>query len=185
MPDETKPAFAVLSGRLAEALGHEKDALDDYKFAVGSTDRQAAARAKLLEIALKQKRNEISREDALRELETLAMIWRGDATEVKTLQMLAQIYDDTGHYAESLEASRISSPEVYTRPEILTWKGKKYRVYKGVNLCDETRTTVPGGPALPRIAAINLVSENQKKEASTSTAGQRGTESEEKDRRLR
>jgi tetratricopeptide (TPR) repeat protein len=109
MPDETKPAFAVLSGRLAEALGHEKDALDDYKFSVGSTDRQAAARAKLLEIALKQKRNEISREDALRELETLAMIWRGDATEVKTLQMLAQIYDDTGHYAESLQAVRTAT----------------------------------------------------------------------------
>lgn len=30
--------------------------------------------------------------------------------------------------AESLEASRVSSPEVYTRPEILEWKGKKYRV---------------------------------------------------------
>jgi tRNA (guanine37-N1)-methyltransferase len=30
--------------------------------------------------------------------------------------------------AESLEASRVSSPEVYSRPEILTWKGKKYRV---------------------------------------------------------
>lgn len=32
--------------------------------------------------------------------------------------------------AESLEASRVSSPEVYTRPEVLTWKGKKYRVPK-------------------------------------------------------
>jgi len=31
---------------------------------------------------------------------------------------------------ESLEASRISSPEVYTRPEILVWKGKKHRVPK-------------------------------------------------------
>ncbi len=30
--------------------------------------------------------------------------------------------------AESLERSRVSSPEVYTRPEILVWKGKKYRV---------------------------------------------------------
>jgi tRNA (guanine37-N1)-methyltransferase len=30
--------------------------------------------------------------------------------------------------AESLEASRVSAPEVYTRPEILTWKGKKHRV---------------------------------------------------------
>lgn len=30
--------------------------------------------------------------------------------------------------AESLEGSRVSSPEVYTRPEILVWKKKKYRV---------------------------------------------------------
>ena len=32
--------------------------------------------------------------------------------------------------AESLEASRVSSPEVYTRPEVLKWKGKKYKVPK-------------------------------------------------------
>lgn len=32
--------------------------------------------------------------------------------------------------AESLEASRVSSPEVYTRPEVLEWKGKKHRVPK-------------------------------------------------------
>ncbi len=32
--------------------------------------------------------------------------------------------------AESLEASRVSSPEVYTRPETLVWKGKKYKVPK-------------------------------------------------------
>ena len=30
--------------------------------------------------------------------------------------------------AESLEASRVSSPEVYTRPDVLLWKGKKYKV---------------------------------------------------------
>jgi len=32
--------------------------------------------------------------------------------------------------AESLEASRVSSPHVYTRPEVLVWKGKKYKVPK-------------------------------------------------------
>src|SRR5581483_2342812 len=30
--------------------------------------------------------------------------------------------------AESLERSRVSSPEVYTRPDVLVWKGKKYKV---------------------------------------------------------
>jgi tRNA (guanine37-N1)-methyltransferase len=32
--------------------------------------------------------------------------------------------------AESLEASRASAPEVYTRPEVLEWKKRKYRVPK-------------------------------------------------------
>ena len=64
LPTEMKPAIAVLRGRLAEALGHDKDALDQYKAAVEFDDRPAAAEAKLLEIALKQKRDEISQADA-------------------------------------------------------------------------------------------------------------------------
>ncbi|MBI4093800.1 tRNA (guanosine(37)-N1)-methyltransferase TrmD [Candidatus Kaiserbacteria bacterium] len=32
--------------------------------------------------------------------------------------------------AESLERSRVSSPEVYTRPEVLVWKGRRHRVPK-------------------------------------------------------
>ncbi len=72
-------------------------------------DRAAATEAKLLEIALRQKRDEISQADALRELETLAVTWRGDALEVQTLEMLARIYADTGRYAESFAAVRIAN----------------------------------------------------------------------------
>lgn len=106
---EAAPGFAVLRGRLAEALGHDKDALDDYKFAVASNDRQAAAEAKQLEVALRQKRDEISKEDALRELETLSMTWRGDAIEVKTLQMLSQLYSENGRYRDALTAARTAT----------------------------------------------------------------------------
>jgi hypothetical protein len=109
VPAEEKPAIAVLRGRLAEALGNEKDALDEYAFAVASPDRQAAAEAKQLEIALKQKRDEIRQSDALKELETLAAVWRGDATEVRTLQMLSQIYNDNARYPESLSAARMAT----------------------------------------------------------------------------
>jgi tetratricopeptide (TPR) repeat protein len=109
VPADMKPEVAVLRGRLAEALGQDKDALDDYKFAVASSDRQAAAQGKQLEIGLKQRRGEISQADALRDLETLSAIWRGDAIEVKTLQMLSHIYSDTGHYPESLGAARAAT----------------------------------------------------------------------------
>ena len=71
-------AVAAVEGEgLAEALGNEKDALDEYAFAVASSDRQAAAEAKQLEIALKQRRDAIRQADALRELETLSAVWRG------------------------------------------------------------------------------------------------------------
>lgn len=106
---EAAPGFAVLRGRLAEALGHDKDALDDYKFAVASNDRQAAAEAKQLEVALRQKRDEIGKEDALRELETLSMTWRGDSIEVKTLQMLSKIYAENGRYRDALGAARTAT----------------------------------------------------------------------------
>jgi tetratricopeptide (TPR) repeat protein len=109
VPADMKPEVAVLRGRLAEALGQDKDALDDYRFAVASPDRQAAAGGKQLEIGLKQRRGEISQADALRDLETLSAIWRGDAIEVKTLQMLSHIYSDTGHFRESLAAARTAT----------------------------------------------------------------------------
>jgi len=106
---EWKPAISVLRGRLAEGLGHEKDAFDEYRSTIESGDRAAATEAKLLEIALRQRREEISQADALRELETLAVTWRGDALEVQTLEMLARIYADTGRYAESFAAVRIAN----------------------------------------------------------------------------
>ncbi|WP_167767463.1 tetratricopeptide repeat protein [Bradyrhizobium frederickii] len=106
---EAAPGFAVLRGRLAEALGHDKDALDDYKFAAASADRPAAAEAKQLEIALRQKRDEIGKEDALRELETLSMTWRGDSIEVKTLQMLSRMYAESGRYRDALTAARTAT----------------------------------------------------------------------------
>ena len=106
---EQKPAVAVMRGRLAEALGHEPDALKQYRTAVDSADRAAAAEAKLREIMLRQKREEISQPDALRELELLSVVWRGDWIEVKAQQMLAGIYADAGRYADALAAARVAT----------------------------------------------------------------------------
>src|SRR5947207_6197194 len=74
-----------------------------------SSDRAAAAEAKLLDIVLRQKREEISQADALRDLETLSMTWRGDTVEVRALQMMARIYSDTGRYNEALTAVRTAT----------------------------------------------------------------------------
>jgi tetratricopeptide (TPR) repeat protein len=109
IPPDLKPQISVLRGKLAEALGREKDAMAEYKAAARSADRAAAMEAKLLDIALRQKRDEISQEDALRDLETLSVTWRGDGLEVKALSMMARIYSDTGRYGESLNAARTAT----------------------------------------------------------------------------
>ncbi|MBR1269308.1 tetratricopeptide repeat protein [Bradyrhizobium sp. AUGA SZCCT0222] len=109
VPKEMKPEIAVLRGRLAEALGHDKDALDAYRFAVNSSDRPAAAEAKLLEVLLRQRRGQLGQAEVLRELETLSAIWRGDAIELKTLAVLSQLYADAGRYEESLAAAKTAT----------------------------------------------------------------------------
>ena len=106
IPSELEPQLAVLRGRLAEALGREKDALAEYRAAARSADRASVMEARLNDIALRQKRDEITQPDALRDLETLSMTWRGDALEVKALTMMARIYTDTDRYGEALAAAR-------------------------------------------------------------------------------
>ncbi|CAN5197899.1 hypothetical protein BH10PSE10_BH10PSE10_12890 [soil metagenome] len=107
-PDQTG-SIAVLRGRLAEALGRDQDARAAFRAAAGSADRPAAVEGQLREIALLQKHNEISEDDALRDLETIAMIWRGDALEVRTLDMLTRIYAGRGRYQEAFAAARVAS----------------------------------------------------------------------------
>jgi hypothetical protein len=109
VPKEMKPEIAVLRGRLAEALAHDKDALDAYKYAANTSDRPSAAEGKLLELLLRKKRGEIGQPELVRELETLSAVWRGDAIEVKTLAVMSQIYADTGRYSESLGATKTAT----------------------------------------------------------------------------
>ncbi|MCC8958926.1 tetratricopeptide repeat protein [Bradyrhizobium sp. Pear77] len=117
VPDALKPAVAVLRGRLAEALGQEKDALDAYRFAAGSPDRQAAAEGRLLETLLRQKRGEIGRDDVLKELELLSMLWRGDNIELKTLYVLSKIYAETARYADAFAVTRAATRLQPNAPE--------------------------------------------------------------------
>ena len=106
VPPRLQPQLALMRARMDEALGRDIDALGEYAMAAASDDRGSAAAARVNEIALKQKRGEISRDDALAALETLAFTWRGDAVEVRTQQVLAHLYADLGRYRDALVAAR-------------------------------------------------------------------------------
>ncbi|KRQ94436.1 hypothetical protein CQ12_32910 [Bradyrhizobium jicamae] len=109
IPTEMKPEIAVLRGRLAEALGHDKDALDAYRFAAQSNDRQASAEARLLQALLRHRRGELGQAELTRELEILSVIWRGDAIELKALNRLTQLYSENGRYTEALAAAKTAT----------------------------------------------------------------------------
>lgn len=104
--DGMKPSVAVLRGRVAQALGRDEEASFAFRFAAGSSDRQASTDAQLWEIALQQKRGAPVSDTMLQDLETLAITWRGDSFELRALQMLTKVYGATGRFHEALEASR-------------------------------------------------------------------------------
>jgi hypothetical protein len=90
IPNEMKPEIAVLRGRLAEALGHDKDALDAYRYAAQSRDRAGVGRGEAAGGPAAHRRGELDKADLMRELEILSVTWRGDAIELRTLNKLAQ-----------------------------------------------------------------------------------------------
>lgn len=101
--------IALLRGRLAEALGHDKDALAAYQAAIDSPNRPAAAEATLLDVALRQKRDMLKDDDAIQELETASTMWRGDSIEVKNLGMLSQLYAAKARYNDAFSAGRTAT----------------------------------------------------------------------------
>ncbi|WFU14978.1 tetratricopeptide repeat protein [Bradyrhizobium sp. CB3481] len=109
IPAAMKPEIAVLRGRLAEALGHDKDALDAYRFAAQSPDREASAEARRLLALLRHKRGELGQPELISELEALSVLWRGDAIELKVLNKLTQLYAETGRYADALAAAKTAT----------------------------------------------------------------------------
>src|SRR5262249_1502138 len=106
VPRELEPSMAVISGRISQGLGRMEDARRSYQAAADSQDRQAAAQGKLREIVLRQSIGELKRPDAIAEPETLTAIWRGDATEIEALQMLARLYTEDGRYREAFQIMR-------------------------------------------------------------------------------
>lgn len=52
----------------------------------------------------------------------------GELPAATVVDVVARFVPGVLGKAESLEHSRVSSPEVYTRPDVLVWKGKKYKV---------------------------------------------------------
>lgn len=109
IPPELQPAVALLRGRLAQALDHDDQAMRQFRLAATSEQRPSATEARLRVIAQRLRQRDASDQDILPELETLSVMWRGDAIEVRALSMLASIYAREGRYRDALAAARTAT----------------------------------------------------------------------------
>ncbi|HEY5067176.1 MAG TPA: tetratricopeptide repeat protein [Xanthobacteraceae bacterium] len=106
IPDDLQPQISVLVGRLDEGLGRPEDALAAYRSAAESPDRPAAAQGRLRETALRYSLGDLKRDEVISDLESLTTVWRGDATEIEALQMLARLYTEEHRYRDSFYVMR-------------------------------------------------------------------------------
>lgn len=146
---ELKPTATLLSGWLDEALGRDKDALAKYSQVIASPDRQSAAEAKLRELALRQKRHEISDEDLLRDLEVLSVMWRGDGVEVQALQQLSRMYAELGRYNDSLAAARTATERQPNSPSARQVQDEAQQLFSDIFLSSK-------GDRLPAVEALAM-----------------------------
>ena len=106
VPRELEPTLSVLTGRVVEALGRIEDALRAYQAAANSWDRPIAAQGRLRELLLRRTLGNLTRSDAIAELETLTTVWRGDETEVEAMQLLARLYTEDSRYRDAFRLMR-------------------------------------------------------------------------------
>src|ERR1043165_9111976 len=99
----------VLKGRMAEGLGRIADALAAYQAAAAGANRPAAAQGRLRALVLRNGLGRISRADAIKDLESLTIAWRGDTTELEAQQLLGRLYGEAGRYRDALAAMRIAA----------------------------------------------------------------------------
>lgn len=113
IPDENLPASAaaeieVLQARLFDGLGRSEEALELLANARQSGDRKAEAEARFHHTLIAERIGVIDAEQAVEELEALAVAWRGDDLELNTLRLLADQYVAQGEFRRSLEVMKVA-----------------------------------------------------------------------------
>jgi tetratricopeptide (TPR) repeat protein len=149
VPRELAPELDVLKGRIAEGLGRLADALTFYRAAADSSERPAAARARLREISLRHAIGEVKREDAVTGLEELTTGWRGDETEAEALALLARFYGEEGRYREEFHLMKVA---IIAHPQSEMTR----RIQDDAATTFEALFLTPKGDAMPAIDALSL-----------------------------
>lgn len=91
----------LLRGRYLAAIGQDEAALEAFEAVREGTVRPAVAEAELRRTTLLLRMKRISDAEALKSLERLQLVWRGDDIELGTNRLLASLYVKQAKYREA------------------------------------------------------------------------------------
>ncbi|MES0882669.1 hypothetical protein ABLQ08_18505 [Roseibium sp. SCPC14] len=98
--------YDILRGRVADASGRSQEALTVFDLVTRSDDRPRSAEAEYRALRIRYRDGELSVDETIDRLASLATSWRGDEIELKTLRFLSQLYAERGQYREAFEAMK-------------------------------------------------------------------------------
>ncbi|MEI8143859.1 MAG: hypothetical protein WCH83_00215 [Alphaproteobacteria bacterium] len=116
IPEDHEQAHALLRGRISEAEGQAKEALRSYARAINGPDLITRAEGEQRQLALRQRIGEVPIKDAIEALSTMSLGWRGDATEARTLALLARLQGNDGKFRDAFTTLR-GAMRAYPRDE--------------------------------------------------------------------
>ncbi len=108
LPKSLTAELQQLTGRYLESVGRSEEAGESYKAALESGVEPVVAAARLHSTSLDLKTGRIKRKEALKTLESLQLVWRGDDIELRTLRMLADLYVKEKRYRDAFTVMRNS-----------------------------------------------------------------------------
>jgi hypothetical protein len=104
-PDEIT-IYQLMQGRIAEAQGRTKEALESYGHVIASEVRPTRAEAVYRTLTVLRSTGEIDLAKATETLSAETMLWRGNALEVDMEKLLAELYFEHRDYRQGFEITR-------------------------------------------------------------------------------
>ncbi|MCG8561337.1 MAG: hypothetical protein MI824_16180 [Hyphomicrobiales bacterium] len=106
LPRRLSAEADLLKGWYLGETGQSETALQSFDVVLKSDVRPAVAEAELRTISLLLKMKKIADEEAIKSLERLQLVWRGDDVELRTLRLLASLYVRAARYRDAFDVMK-------------------------------------------------------------------------------
>lgn len=103
LPKKIRAESDLLRGRYFSLVGMENEALEAFNRVIRTDTGELSAEAEYNKINLQLTNKKITEDQAIKALERLSIIWRGDENELHTLHRLAELYANNKDYRSAFQ----------------------------------------------------------------------------------